>query len=75
MHDGMGWWMLWGSLIWVVFLVAVGLIVVWVVRQTQAPRPAAPDEGRERPLEIAQRRYAAGEISREEYEQIRRDLE
>lgn len=29
----------------------------------------------EAPLDIAKRRYAAGEISRDEYERIRRDLE
>lgn len=43
-------------------------------------RRRQPDEGsgserRERPLEVAQRRYAAGEISREEFQRIREDLE
>lgn len=74
MHDGMGWWMLWGSIAWLVFIVAAALIVAWVIQQTQAPRERRHG-GRERPLEIAKRRYAAGEITREEFEQIRRDLE
>ncbi len=30
--------------------------------------------GTERPLDILQRRYAAGEITREQYEEMRRDL-
>lgn len=38
-------------------------------RETRQP-PEAVD-----PLEIARRRYARGEITREEFEQIRRDLE
>ena len=74
MHDGMGWWMLWGSLIWLVFLVAVGLLVAWVVQQTQSSRETDRGLHRETALDIARRRYAAGEISREEFEQIRHDL-
>ncbi|MEW6553780.1 MAG: SHOCT domain-containing protein [Actinomycetota bacterium] len=34
---------------------------------------AAPDH-KESPLEIAQRRYAAGEIGQEEFERIKKDL-
>jgi putative membrane protein len=34
-----------------------------------------PDQTRHTPLELLKARYARGEISREEYEQMRRDLE
>ena len=71
-HDGMGWWMLWGSILWVVFIVA---IVAVAARLSADGRPA--DSGPpqpEAPLDIARRRYASGELSREEFDQIRRDL-
>ena len=72
-HDGMGWWMLWGSILWVVFIVAIVLVTARLsgdgrrADNTGQPPPEAP-------LDIARRRYASGELSREEFEQIRRDL-
>ncbi len=82
---GWGWAMFIGMM---VFWVVVVVLIVWAVRmwapgqqqnqgQAQSPpqgfaqRPAGPLES---PLDIAKRRYAAGEITREEFEQLRRDL-
>jgi putative membrane protein len=77
-HDGMGWWMLWGSALWLIFIVGVVFVAAWFARLGAGggtPAGTAPaDARRETPVEIARRRYASGEISREEYEQIRRDL-
>jgi putative membrane protein len=66
----MGWWMVLGS-VWFVLFWA---IVIWViVRLASGPRSDAGSE-RERPIEIARRRYAGGEISKDQFEQIRHDL-
>ncbi len=72
-HDGMGWWMLWGSIFWIVFIVA---IVVVTARLSGDGRRAdnTPLPPPEPPLDIARRRYASGELTRDEFEQIRRDL-
>jgi len=77
--DGMGWWMLWGGLMMVLFWGAIIALVVWAVQslgrgdgghaQSEATSPART------PLEIAKERYARGEISRDEFEQMKRDLE
>lgn len=68
-HDGMGWWMVFGS-VWVVLFWAV---VVWlVVRVTD--RPGSDGELRDSAVEILKRRYANGEITKEEFEAIRRDI-
>ena len=67
MHDGFGWWMVAGTF-WMVFL--WGLIVWAVLRLTSS----GAGRGGETAIETAKRRYAAGEISREEFEQIRRDV-
>lgn len=64
---GMG---LFGGLLMLVFWVAVVLLIVWLVRSVLAAGHTTGDT----PLAILKRRYAAGEISQEEYEQTRRIL-
>ena len=54
-----------GLFIWVVFLV-----VRYFYRSEVVPRMPVP----ETPLGMAQRRYAAGEISEEQFEKIRKSL-
>ncbi|GAB6061879.1 SHOCT domain-containing protein [Deferrisoma palaeochoriense] len=61
-----------GWLVMILFWGIVGVGVVLAVRWFLAQQPRRRDET---PLEILKRRYAAGEISREEYERMRRDLE
>jgi putative membrane protein len=73
--DGMGWWMLFGGAWMMLFWAAVVGLVVWlVIRLTRRSDTNGRDDGRRTPLEIARERYARGEISREEFEQIRKDL-
>jgi putative membrane protein len=85
LHDGgMGWWMVWGSVMMILFWGGIIALAVWTVQslirreQGTAQGPSigpAPGAPREEPLEIARQRYAKGEISREEFEQIRNDLQ
>jgi putative membrane protein len=55
------------------------LVVVGAIAYALGWRPqfhqSGPAETGQTPLEILKARYARGEISREEYEQMRRDLE
>lgn len=63
-----GWGMaLWGLVMMALFWGAIAAIVVVAIRAARGPSSAPP-------LDIARRRYAAGEISRDQFEQIRRDL-
>jgi putative membrane protein len=58
---GMIWMVVfWGTIIW---------LVVW-----GAMRLGRSDRGGDHPLDIAKRRYASGEITKEQFEQLRRDL-
>jgi putative membrane protein len=69
-HDGMGWWMLFGGIFWIFFIVL--LVYLWVGavdRDSGSPRMGA-----ETPLEIAKRRLATGEITHDEYERLREVL-
>jgi putative membrane protein len=67
--DGMGWWMLFGSL-WFIILSAG---IIWVLFRSRVDgRPSADNETA---MDIARKRYARGEISREQFEALKRDLE
>lgn len=66
-------WMVGGWLGMLLFWGAIIFLVVWAVRQFSAPREQL--QSGPTPLEVVQRRYASGEITREQYEQMRRDLE
>ena len=78
--DSMGWWMLWGALMMVLFWGAIIALVVWAVqslgRRDEGPiQPGATAPSARTPLDIAKERYARGEIGRDEFEQMKRDLE
>jgi putative membrane protein len=68
---GMGIGMGWG---WIIGLVVLVLIVLLIVRSI-GPNTAekSPAEG-ESPLDVLKKRYARGEIDKEEFEEKKRDL-
>ena len=68
---GAGWWWAFGGFFTVLF--GVGLIVLLVWGVTKLGRGGETSSKKE-PLDIAKERYAKGEISKEEFEQIRKDL-
>jgi putative membrane protein len=69
MDDGMGWWMVIGSFWFLLFWVAI----IWaVIRSTYGPRQTSDRD--EPALEILRKRYARGEITKEQFDQMRRDL-
>lgn len=69
---GMGWWMLFGVILMVIFWGGIIWLIVWGVRKVMMRRP---EEGsRHTPLDIVKERYARGEITREQFEQIKKDL-
>ncbi|MBI2831451.1 MAG: SHOCT domain-containing protein [Chloroflexi bacterium] len=68
----MGWWGLAGAVLTVIFWIAIIWLIVWGVKRFSGGRPGG---GRERtPLDIAKERYAKGEITREQFEQLKKDL-
>jgi putative membrane protein len=78
--DDMGWWMLWGGLMMVLFWGGIIALIVWAIqtvtrREFSQTQPPDTSPSARTPVDIAKERYARGEISREEFEQIKRDLE
>jgi putative membrane protein len=68
-HEGMGWWMVLGSVWFVVFW---GVVIYFIVQA--ASRASGREASPETPLEILKRRYARGEISKEDFDRMRQDL-
>ena len=71
-HDGMAWWMLFGGLLWLAFWAfMVYAISSFLTDRKSAPtvdaEPRPPRPRHEDPMDIARRRYAAGDISGEEF--------
>ncbi len=69
--DGMGWWMLFGGAWMFVFWGGLIALVVWGVTKLSGRGSSST---RKDPLDVAKERYVMGEISREEFEQLRKDL-
>ena len=76
-HMG-GWEWGWMAMGWVWMFIFWGGIIalaVWVVKRLTQPREGGQAPDRVSPLEIAKDRYARGEITREQFEQLRKDLQ
>lgn len=68
---GGGIWMFLNFLLWILIIIGVILLIVWLVRQ-----PGRYPRGREEEtaVEILKKRYARGEISKEDYDRMRKDI-
>jgi putative membrane protein len=70
---GMGWFgMILMGLFWIAIIVGIIFLIRWlfVSTGTKSYRAASEDS----PLDILKKRYARGEINKEEFEQKRKDL-
>ncbi len=65
------WWPVFSLVPWLLVVAGIGLLVVWALRQASDGGAASGS----RALDILKERYARGELAREQYEQMRRDLE
>ncbi|VAX14475.1 hypothetical protein MNBD_GAMMA24-853 [hydrothermal vent metagenome] len=72
MNDGYGWGMDWGMpffglFFWLLIVAGVVFLVRWIIGHKA-------DDIQTRPLDILKQRYARGEIDRETYERMKKDL-
>jgi putative membrane protein len=69
-HDGIGWWMVFGGILMVLFWGGIITLIIWgISRLTRHGSVGKPT-----PLDIAKERYARGEITREQFEEIKKNL-
>jgi len=62
---------------WILFLIVIVLVIYFTLQST---KPRSYDSSfretpRETSIDILKRRYARGEITKEEFEQMKKDLE
>ena len=72
----MGNYMIWGGhgYGWIIWIIALFVIIWIVIRIANAGQNRRTDCSGESPLDIIKKRYARGEISKEEFEQMKKDL-
>lgn len=69
MHDH-GWWAMgWMWIVWIILIVGFAFLVRWIAISSRGPGEPQPSAE-----EILKRRYASGEIGKQEYEEKLNDL-
>jgi putative membrane protein len=71
MGGGTGIWMIFGMIFWIVLIAGIVLLVIWAIQRSVGGDSNRPAESA---LEILKKRYARGEISKEEFEEKKRDI-
>lgn len=70
-HDWMGGGM-WFT--WIFWLIVLVLIVWFIANQLNKNKQDSQTPGQESAMDILKKRYAKGEITKEQFEQMKRDL-
>jgi putative membrane protein len=68
-----GWWMAFAGILMILFWGGLIFLIVWAIKRSSRGSGNGPGE-RGDPLEIVKERYARGEINKEQFEQIKKDL-
>ncbi len=73
---GWGWWMLIPMAIPILFWAFLIAVFIWVVRRWKGKPswPKYPGQEPESALDILKKRYARGEITKDEFERMKRDI-
>jgi len=57
---------------WIFFLPVIGILVYFVIQNARLKRGAGVS--RETPLDILKKRYAKGELNKEDFDRMKREL-
>lgn len=72
LFNGMGWWMVFGFILFILFWGGIIWLIVWAVKK--ATEHKSSDAMDQNAIDIAKIRYARSEITKEQFEQIKKDL-
>lgn len=73
MYHDMFWGGMWFG--WIFWIIIIALIVWLLIRQSNSDKQNVLPPGQESPLDLLKKRYAKGEITREQFLQMKNDLE
>ncbi|MFC1820178.1 SHOCT domain-containing protein [Thermodesulfobacteriota bacterium] len=62
-----------GGFMWIIFLIVI-VVLIYILIQASKSKDSA-DSNTETPLDILKKRYAKGEIDKEEFDRMKKDLE
>lgn len=74
-HDGFYGYNMGHPLGWIMMIIFWGFLILGIIFIIKKISFSSGPEQQDTPLDIVKKRYARGEISREEYEQLKQDLE
>ncbi|MBK9099470.1 MAG: SHOCT domain-containing protein [bacterium] len=60
---------------WIFWIIIIGLVIYLIVRFTNQKNSGTGQISNETPLDVLKKRYARGEISKEEFDSMRKDLQ
>jgi len=66
--------MIFGFIFFIAIIIGVVLLIVWLVRRTGLTDFSISDKQGSRSLDILKERYARGELTKEQYENIKKEL-
>jgi len=70
MHYGFGYG---GMFMWIIFFIVIGFLIYFMIKAQKTKNQTSTQH--ESPMDILKQRYAKGEITKEEYEGMKKDLE
>ena len=70
MHYGFGYG---GMFMWLIFLIVLGVVVYFIIQTSKSKNVSGQIQ--ETPLDILKKRYAKGEINKDEFDRMKKDLE
>jgi putative membrane protein len=73
-HHMMGYGNYGGMFMWLILLILAGVIVYFIFERSRRSRTPGGAAG-ESPVDILKRRYASGEITREEFDRLKKEIE
>ena len=62
-----------GMFMWILFVIIIGIVAYFIIQNSKTK--SAGGTTQETPLDILKKRYAKGEITKEEYERMKKDVE
>jgi putative membrane protein len=68
---GGGWMFVLGGFLFIVFWAVIISLIIWAIRKYTGSTGNISSKS---PLDIAKERYAKGEITKEQFEQLKKDL-
>lgn len=62
-----------GGFMWIIFLIVIGVLIYFLFQASKSK--GVPGSASETPLDILKKRYAKGEITKEEFDKMKADIE